>query len=129
MHVPLKVFVALTAAVGSVAPALCQTQGATVPWSQELVQAAIAACRTSILNHTTRDYLARHNLAESQLPPDFQERIAPVLNPLLLTCDCTVARLSKEVPYEKFQADSPEVQRRVKELVSKGGSCEPKAGN
>ena len=99
-----------------------------MPWSQEQVQAAIAGCRASIIDHAIRDYLARHNLTQSRLPPDFKERIAPIVEPFLLTCDCTMGVLSKEVPFERFDPNSPQVQERLKTLVSKGGVCEPKTG-
>ena len=128
MHAVSKTAVALIALLSAVVPALCQSQNAAKLWSQEQVQLAIAGCRASIVDHATRDYLARHNLAEGQLPANFKERIAPVVEPFLLTCDCAIAILSKEIPFERFQPNSPHVEERLKTLVSKGSVCEPKTG-
>jgi hypothetical protein len=126
MHVGRKTVVAFATAGSLIVPALCQSQDKGIPWSQENVQAAIAGCKASILDHARKDYLTRHNLTESQLPPDFRERITPVIGPYLRICDCTITALSKEVPFERFQVNSPDVQQRLKKLVSKGGACEAK---
>lgn len=108
--------------------AFAQTQVASEPWAPESLQSAIQGCRASIADHATRDYLKRHQLQADQLPPDFRERILPVLEPFLRTCNCSIEILSREVSLETFRALGPEVQSRLKELVQPGGMCAAKRG-
>jgi hypothetical protein len=70
--------------------------------------------------------MARRNLTTGQVTPDIKERLAQAFQPLLATCDCSMTLLSKEVPWEKFASNSPEVQQRARELTAKGGACELK---
>jgi hypothetical protein len=108
--------------------ALAQSPQSSEPLARESLRAAVHGCRASILDHATRDYLQRHSLTQSQLPPNFRERILPTIEPFLRTCDCSIETLSNEVSLEAFRAQGPEVQRRLKELVAPGGACAAKRG-
>ena len=128
MNAATRICVLVAALFGAMLPSLGRGQITGVPWSQDSVKVSIAGCRASIIDNARRGYIARHNLTEDQLPTDFNERIAPVVEPFLLTCDCTIAVLAKEMPFEDFQSQSPAVQKRLSELLAKGGACEPKLG-
>ena len=116
-------------ALGALAPVAGFSQDAPVaPWPQESVQSAIASCRGAILDGAARDYLARNHLEESQLPEGFKAQVAPVIEPLLHTCDCTIGILSKEFSYEDFQGNVARVQERTAQLLAKGGACAVEPG-
>jgi hypothetical protein len=123
-----RLLAVLTAALSALAPVAAFCQDAPAPWPQESVQSAVASCRGAILDGAAKDYLARNHLGESQLPEGFREQVAPVIEPLLHTCDCSIAILSKEFSYEDFQANTPRVQERTAELVAKGGACAVESG-
>lgn len=95
-------------------------------WSLESYDAAVQGCRAAIVDRATKDYLARHKLAENQLPKNFHQRIGPAIEPYLRTCDCSLTVLAKEVSFEEFNAQTGEVQQRLKSLVSPGGVCAAK---
>lgn len=129
MSASRRYLVVLSTALISLAPVAGFSQdAATAPWPQESVQSAIATCRGAILDGAARDYLARNHLEESQLPQGFREQVAPVIEPLLHTCDCTIAILSREFSYQDFQANIPRVQERTAELLAKDGACAVEPG-
>jgi hypothetical protein len=100
-----------------------QTAAAVPPWTPEAITAAVASCRATIIDGEAHEYLVRNKLADNQLPADFRTKIVPVIEPLLKTCDCTIATLSREVTYADFQASTPAVQQRTRELLARGGAC------
>jgi hypothetical protein len=112
--------------VAAVTPCVCVTQNAPRPWTSAELQEAIAGCRAAIVESAKKDYLARSHQTESQLPANFNDLMAQVAEPFLRTCDCTMSILSNEIPIEELRINSPQMQRRVQELTSKGGRCEAK---
>ena len=128
MYFSRNALLALCTLVGPIVPALSKSQVESAPWSHEQVLAAIAGCRASFLDKLVRGYLSSRNLTADQLPPHFAERITPTIEPLLLSCDCSIIILAKEIPLDRFQMTAPTVQQRLNDLVSKGGVCEPKVG-
>src|SRR5664279_100168 len=104
--------------VGAAAPA--QGQDAGQGWSPESQRAAILGCRASILDNAIRDYLSQRNLTESQMPSDFRDRIATLIEPFLATCECSIPILAAEVSLGSFAAQSTQIQRRLRELTSPG---------
>ncbi|MBS0580355.1 MAG: hypothetical protein JSR36_13960 [Proteobacteria bacterium] len=117
-----SVFPALLAA-GILTIARAEPPVLVAPWQAQQKSAAVASCRAAILDNVAREYLARNHLAEGELPPDFRTKVVPVVEPLLKTCDCSIAVLSGEVTYAEFQASTPRVVQRTKDLVAKGGTC------
>ena len=118
-----SVFLALWLTGAVTAPALAEPPVRVAAWQPQQKAAAVATCRAAILDNVAREYLARNHLADDQLPPDFRTKVVPVVEPLLKTCDCSIAVLSGEVTYAEFQASTPRVVQRTKDLVAKGGTC------
>jgi hypothetical protein len=105
-------------------PVAAQTPPAgPAPWTPAAIASAVASCRATIIEGEAHEYLTRNQLAPEQLPADFRTRILPIIEPLLKTCDCTIAALSREVPYADFQASTAQVQQRTRELLARGGAC------
>lgn len=101
-------------------------QAPLTAWYLESYDAAVQGCRAAIVVRATKDYLARHKLAENQLPKNFHQRIGSAIEPYLRTCDCSLTILAKEVSLDDFNAQTGEVQQRLKSLVSPGGVCAAK---
>lgn len=99
------------------APTLSATEPAR--WQPELKAAAVAGCRASISYHAERDYLKRSQATE--LPPDFREKAAPVMEPYLAVCDCVYEEFEKMWTYEYYAAHQDEAKSKLEELVT--GTC------
>ncbi|HEY2808498.1 MAG TPA: hypothetical protein VGI91_06860 [Steroidobacteraceae bacterium] len=126
--IPLGTLIVAIAASIVAAPIQAQTPYTAESWTPELVSAAVTSCRAAIIDSATQDYLTRHNLSEKDLPPDFKLKIAPLMEPFLLSCNCLIGKLSKEFPFSEFQASTAKMQERIKEFTAKGGACAAPAG-
>ena len=93
------------------------------PWPPDHKAAAIAGCRASIANNAKHDYLKRSQLTE--LPADFDERIAPVMEPFLAVCDCVYEHFESMWTFEYYESHQAEVLSKLKELMN--GACRVQA--
>jgi len=90
-------------------------------WPAGTKEAAIAACRESILQQSEQDFLKRNNLNE--LPPGFREKSAQVMEPFLAVCGCAMDRIEKQWSFEYFASHQSEVIAKLNELTV--GECAP----
>ena len=90
-------------------------------WPAGTKEAAIAACRESILQQSEQDFLKRNNLKE--LPPGFREKSAQVMEPFLAVCGCAMDRIEKQWSFEYFASHQSEMIDKLNELTV--GECAP----
>jgi hypothetical protein len=90
-------------------------------WPPGTKEAAIAACRESILQQSEQDFLKRNNLKE--LPPGFREKSAQVMEPFLAVCGCAMDRIEKQWSFEYFASHQSEMIVKLNELTV--GECAP----
>ena len=90
-------------------------------WPAGTKEAAIAACRESVLQQSEKDFLKRNNLKE--LPPGFREKSAQVMEPFLAVCGCAMDRIEKQWSFEYFASHQSEVIAKLNELTV--GECAP----
>jgi len=93
----------------------CTAQFAPSPWPAGTKEAAIAACRESILQQAEQDLLKRNNLKEPA--PDLREKLAAALQPFLAVCQCAMDRIEKEWSFDYFASHQAETLARLERLT------------
>jgi len=107
--------------VAFLASAPAAAQFVSSRWPAGTKEAAIAACRESILQQSEQDFLKRNNLKE--LPPGFREKSAQVMEPFLAVCGCAMDRIEKQWSFEYFASHQSEMIAKLNELTLR--ECAP----
>lgn len=95
--------------------------GPIAPWPAQAKADASGICKQDIRDSVAQDYLTMTNSTE--LPPDFYEKAAPNLNPVLGACDCALDKLEKQFSYEYYVARLEDMPAKIQGLAM--GACRP----
>lgn len=90
-----------------------------VPWPEEEKAAMVAGCRSSIMDHTAQAFLERHN--REHLPVGFRDKLRPVLEPYLASCDCAFDHLEKRWRFSYFTSQPSKASPALEALMA--GPC------
>ena len=90
-------------------------------WPAGTKEAAIAACRESLLQQNEQDFLKRNNLKE--FPPGVREKLVQAIEPFLAVCDCAMNHIERERSFEYFRSHQSEMLTELQALTV--GECAP----
>jgi len=109
----------LSASLALASPAFA---GPLVPWPAEAKANAAGICKQNIRASVAQDFMTMTDATE--LPPDFYQKAAPSLNPVLASCDCALDKLEKQIGFDYYSAHQDDMPAKIQGLAM--GVCKPK---